>query len=421
MLTYHAEATRRRPGSSQLVTIASVCLTLNLAGFLAASYIPSALHVDHRVVTVPFRCLVLLLSLYAVYKIVAVSHLRMTLSVTTLLVTAFWVFYCMRFLSDTVLFPVPIGDNPEDMALFLFAISLPTFIVFYLFSEIGLYRRALVWTMLALCACCAISMRSAGAGDPTRQVQHMGNDVLNHIGYGHMGLTAMILGLFVLLRIGRARRNWIVRLLAAATVCLGAFTVLAAASRGALVASIVLLPVVVYLGMRRGSGLLTVGICVALFFVLSAATAYLARDGTDVKQLLGSAAAYTASSNSVHERQTLMRDAWQEYLDHPILGSSIVERNALFYPHNCIVEAFMAMGTFGGTLFVLILLVAVYRAIRLATTDVAMSWISLCLFQQLIAVMFSGGLYGNVTLWGMLGIVLGVDLPRMRLRGSLSC
>ena len=237
MSTYLPE-TRGRLGSHKLVTIASLCLTLNLAGFLAVSYLPGALHIDHRVATVPFRCLVLLLSLYAVYKIFAVSHLRVAISVTTLLVTAFWIFYITRFLSDTVLFPVPIGENPDDMALFLFAISLPTFIVFYLFSEIALYRKALVWSMLALGACCAISMRSTNTEDATRQGQHMGNDILNHIGYGHMGLTAMILGLFVLLRIGRARRNWILRFLAAATVCFGAFTVLAAASRGALVASV---------------------------------------------------------------------------------------------------------------------------------------------------------------------------------------
>jgi hypothetical protein len=60
------------------------------------------------------------------------------------------------------------------------------------------------------------------------------------------------------------------------------------------------------------------------------------------------------------------------------------------------------------------LLMAIYRAITLTRVDVAMSWISLCFFQQLIGAMFSGGLYANAALWGMMAIVLGVDLPRMR-------
>lgn len=78
----------------------------------------------------------------------------------------------------------------------------------------------------------------------------------------------------------------------------------------------------------------------------------------------------------------------------------------------------MATGTFGGAMFVLMLLMAIYRAIILTRVDVAMSWISLCFFQQLIGAMFSGGLYGNVTLWGMMAIMLGADLPRSRLESA---
>jgi O-antigen ligase len=414
-MTVYFHNVANRSGSKRLIGIASLCLTLNLAGFLAVSYVPGVLRIDHRAITVPFRCLVFSLSLYAVYKILAVSHLRLAVSVNTLLVVAFWTFYIMRFISDAVLFPVAIGNNTDDLALFLFGICLPTFIVFYLFGEIDLYQKALVWSMLTLGACCAISMHLTNARESKMQELHKGNDILNHVGYGHMGLTAMILGLFVLLQIGRVRRSWILRFLAAATVCFGAFTILSAASRGALVAAVFLLPLVVYLGLRRGSSLLTVGICVALFFVFSAAAAYLAQNGTDVKHLLGSVESYSASNGGVYERQNLVRNAWHEYLEHPILGSSIVERKSLFYPHNCIVEAFMATGTFGGTIFVLILLSAVSRAVRLTKTHVTMSWISFCFFQQLIGAMFSGGLCANAALWGLMAIMLGIDLPRKRL------
>lgn len=403
-----------RSGSTSLVRVASLCLTLNVAGFLAVSYMPGVLNIEHRAATVPFRCVMLLLSLYAIYRMLALSHLRMAVSITTVLVTVFWVFYVMRFISDTLLFPVPIGSSPDDIAMFLFGMCLPTFTVFYLFSEVDLYRKALVWSMLALGGCCAISMHQRNSRLEKLQEVSMGNEVLNHIGYGHMGLTAMILGLFVLLRIGGVRRGWIIRLLGAVTVCLGAFTILAASSRGALVAALVLLPMVAYLGLRRGSRLITIGICAALFLVLSATATYLARSGIDLRRALGSAESYSSASAGVYERQNMIRDAWHEYLDHPMLGSSIVERRSLFYPHNCVIEAFMATGTFGGTIFVLILLIAVYRAMRLTRINVAMSWISFCLLQTLIGAMFSGGLYANPLLWGMLGIVLGVDLPRMK-------
>jgi len=271
--------------------------------------------------------------------------------------------------------------------------------------------------MLALGTCCGISMRMTSAlqDTTTSRGRNMGNDILNHIGYGHMGVTAMILGLFVLLRIGNVRKPWYLRLLAAATVCLGAFTILAAASRGALVAAIVLIPVVMYLGLRRGSRSLTLGICIVLGFVLTATAAYLSRNGADIGRSLGSISAYSAANNSVWARQNLYRDAWHDYLQHPWLGSSIVEKNSLFYPHNAIIEAFMATGTFGGTAFVLLILIAISRAIRLALRDPAMAWVPICFFQHLIGVMFSGGIWGNTVMWGMTAIVLGVEMPEQHL------
>ena len=124
-----------------------------------------------------------------------------------------------------------------------------------------------------------------------------------------------------------------------------------------------------YLGLRRGSRLLTVGICILSVFVLSATVAYLSKQGMDLERSFVSAAAYSSANDSVYGRQNLVRDAWHEYLDHPWLGSSIVEKKSLFYPHNAIVEAFMATGTFGGAAFSLLALIAIYRAFRLTRAE----------------------------------------------------
>jgi hypothetical protein len=406
-----------RSEPSKLGQIASLLLTANLAGFLMISYMPTALGMDHRSVTIPFRGLMLLLVCYGVYRMLAASHLRLRMSVITTLAMLFWTSYSMRFVADAVLLQVPLGEEPWEIAMYLFGICLPTFAVFYLISDVRLYRGALVWTMLALGVCCAISMHfTAISQDAVQHGRYAGNDILNPIGYGHMGLTAMILGLFVLLRIGRVNRPWLLNVPAAGTVCLGGFTILAAGSRGALVATILLIPFVVYLGLRRGSKMLTIGICVALVFVLSATATYLSQRGMNLDRLMGSAAAYTSANNSVLARQNMIREAWHEYLNHPWLGSSIVERDALSYPHNAIIEAFMAIGTFGGAVFTILTLLAMFRAIRLIKRDVVMAWVPICFFQYLIGAMFSGGLFCNPLLWGMMAIMLGVDMPPTRAR-----
>lgn len=410
MATYYVGSNYSEP--PKLTRIASLVLTGDLAGFLAASYLPGALGVDHQVITIPFRAIMLFLLLYALYRIVTVSKLRMAISTTSILLIFFWTAYCLRFIFDVgflqIALPIPLGE----MTLYLFAITLPTFVVSYLFRDIRSYEKALIWVMLVLGICCSISMRSSNSLQDTSTVGHnTANDILNHIGYGHMGTTAMILGLFVLLQIGSMRRPWYLRLLGGVTVCLGAYTILAAASRGALVAALLLVPVVLYLGLWRGSKGLTIAICLVLGFVLSASTAYLTQNGVDLTRSIASASAYSAADNSVWTRQNLYRDAWHEYLEHPWVGNSLVETNSDTYPHNIIIEAFMATGTFGGAALVLLILIAVYRSIRLITRDYAMAWIPLCFLQQLIGGMFSGGIWGNTVMWGMMGVVLGVDLP----------
>jgi O-antigen ligase len=396
-------------------------MTGTLAGFLIVSYIPGALGVDSRIATVPFRGLMLLLQVYALFRLLGLGHLRIGMSIISVVAVFFWIVYSLRFVIDAALLQVPLGVAPSDMALSLFAICLPTFIVLYQIRDIKLYKKALVWSMLALGVCCLASMlRTRTAQDVTLHGRYQGNDILNPISYGHMGVTAIILGLFVFLQIGRVRTPWYLRVGAACTVCLGGFSILAASSRGALLAAILLIPIVGYLGLRCGSRFFTVGICIALGFVLSLTISYFSHTGLRLDRLLASAAAYNIANDSVNSRHNMIRDAWREYLDHPWLGSSIVERNALIYPHNAMIEAFMATGTFGGTAFALLVLAAIYRAIRLIRRDPAMAWIPLCFFQQLIGAMFSGGLYSNVPLWGMMAIMLGTDRPAMRLEGGFS-
>ena len=75
MSTY-LPAIKSSPGSSKLVGIASLVMTGTLAGFLIVSYIPDALGVDSRVATVPFRGLMLLLLVYALYRLLDARQLR---------------------------------------------------------------------------------------------------------------------------------------------------------------------------------------------------------------------------------------------------------------------------------------------------------------------------------------------------------
>src|ERR1700735_5582765 len=126
---------------SRLVGIVTLLMTGTLAGFLMVSYIPGALGVDSRIATVPFRGLMLLLQLYAFFRFLGVGHLRLGMSITSVVAVFFWIAYGLRFIVDAAFLQVPLGTAPSDMALSLFAICLPTFLVLYQVRNIELSKK----------------------------------------------------------------------------------------------------------------------------------------------------------------------------------------------------------------------------------------------------------------------------------------
>lgn len=390
---------------------ASLLLVGNLTGFFIVSYLPGMLGVESRAATVPFRAFLLGLALYMLYRLLATRSLRVGFDFTTAISLFFWSAYSVRFIADAGFLQVPLGRPPDEIALFLFGATLPAFIAFYCIRDIRLYKPALGWAVLLLGICCYLAIRENASDAEVLKHLHGANDVLNHITYGHMGLTTIILGLFVLLNVDKDQRfRFWVRYLSIGAILLGVYTILSAGSKGAAVAAVLLIPMTIWFGMKQSSKWLILGILIALVVTAVFSIKILNKSG-GLEKSLYSAAAYNSSSYSIYARQDMMGDAWREYQDNPILGSSIVERKWLSYPHNAVLESFMATGTFGGAAFVIMMAIATWRAFRIMRRDVSMSWLPLCFFQQLIGAMFSGGIYGDFILFGLTGIMLGVELP----------
>jgi O-antigen ligase len=125
------------------------------------------------------------------------------------------------------------------------------------------------------------------------------------------------------------------------------------------------------------------------------------------------AAFYAESETSIHPisrigiaaedsgsilRLEMMRDATTQYLDNPILGSATVEVRSRTYPHNILVEAFMATGTFGGLLTLCLIAVSL-RASWVLVRSAACGWVALVFVQYLIADLLSGSLFLAERLW----------------------
>ena len=183
-----------------------------------------------------------------------------------------------------------------------------------------------------------------------------------------------------------------------------------AASRGPLVASVVLFIIMVWIGWsgkaRIQLAVLVIGLLVALPEIIRRVTEV----GTRLDVYFGSVEAFLGSESTLG-RYDLMNNAWQQFLGHPILGSSLVEQTWMTNPHNIVVESFMATGLMGGIPFCIVVLVGLIKAFRLFLKRPQSSWIPLLFVHSFISSLFSGVLYFEPFFWGTLGALLAIDYP----------
>jgi O-antigen ligase len=223
----------------------------------------------------------------------------------------------------------------------------------------------------------------------------------------------MLLSLFLLVR--RVKLWKVYRLMAVGSLLLGVASVLLSASRGPLVAVVALTPVVIYFGSgKRLSRALVWIVLVALagLAVIPRLVESFTLSGVQISRYFGSAAAFTESESSVGHA-SLMLSGWRLFLDHPVLGGGLFEPHLLTYPHNSVIEAFMATGALGGMAFLAISGIAAAKAIALMRRQPAMAWLSILFFQYLIHMQVAGCLYFNPTAFMLMGVMLAVRLPAL--------
>jgi O-antigen ligase len=110
----------------------------------------------------------------------------------------------------------------------------------------------------------------------------------------------------------------------------------------------------------------------------------------------------TVAGSSIDEsaegRAVAYQGAISQFLSSPFIGSFLEERTLKQYPHNIIIESFMALGIFGGLLFVVIYSRCVFFCISdlIKSNFSALFTISL---GSCVIVLFSGGLAFSIDFW----------------------
>jgi O-antigen ligase len=232
----------------------------------------------------------------------------------------------------------------------------------------------------------------------------LGTEALNPISLGHLATTVIVLSTHTL----TSNHNVSARIVIVSfiTILIGLVTVVLAASRGPLLALVVAeLVLVLSVFMRRQKTRLNILAALLIFTVtVMAAVYYLFISDSEI------AAHFSyRGEDTVSMRFEMFSAAWKNFTEAPLFGSALELMEYGVYPHNVVIESFMATGILGGTAFSILLLSSFLYALRLVNSYDSYSWVGLLFIQYVIGSLVSGSLYSSTTMWALMGAVIGVS------------
>lgn len=381
----------------------------NIGGFPILAATTSLLSFQSTGISITVRAIVAFLSLWLI-----ATHLKKRFDLPLLLFSIFWTAYFVRLIVSLGIKNGSTSNDPSHYWIWALGVcALPALAVL-----LATRRTQAIDIFLPLAAACGLAallvyVAIAGpfsvATDQWADRQALEN--LNPISVGNVGASALLCGFMGL---DKARKALLHRLLFAALIVLGVLLVVLANSRGPVVGAAIASLVYLYSKTRTWSGLLVLILVVlavigTLFFVqdkvfgdggLAARFSTIAPDG-DLSSI---------------QRFIALSGALDQFWGSPIFGDGVEEKITQFYPHNLIVEAFMATGLIGGVPFLVLFVTGVVRAMRLTLGAGPNALVGMLAIQQAVAVQFSGALYASGGFWVFLCLAIALErqMPRYR-------
>lgn len=317
----------------------------------------------------------------------------------------FLLLYLYRLYSDAVFAPIALTMPPVEFLSFGLGVAFIPMLPF--FEPLDPRARApAIRVIQGMASVTAVLLLVIGvqqflAGDLIALWHgRFGTETLNPISVGHLGASIAILASYRL--VWEPPEGALRRALLLGSLALGAATVAVSASRGPMLAGLVAIAALWFMPLR-GRARLAMATVTGVLAIIVVAAAVRAEDRLGipiVSRVTSIAEAREDGTSSL--RLTYITDAWDQFLEHPVLGSALEERNSMFYPHNINVEAFMATGIFGGVAFLVLSIAGLWASFHLLRRDPDYGWIGMLFVQALIGASTSGSIVGSPTYYAFL-------------------
>jgi hypothetical protein len=351
---------------------------------------------------------------------------------TTLFILIFFLIYSFRLIVDNSILGIHfIGGGPFYVYSYYFGATLiPALAIVFGIKYIS-YKKlfsGLFFTLLLAGICILWFVVSMGAKDilsilTTRaEVNSEGNDprtgiLINPIMIAHYGsalgivsASGLLLGLF---------KNVFTKILAALGFTLGIFNLIIGASRGPFFFFILLLLFLIFYYILKSKKTLkfTAGLLlwpVSLFVVFNIFIVQRLSIKFEeihlVKRLNIFSKQRTVGSKEYRDYSYV--SSWNDFLDSPAIGKQFVGTFDNSYPHNIILESFMATGIVGGLLLVISIVLMILKLVKLLNINIGNYKFAIILLttEAFLLGLTSGSIFANPEVWISLVFFLAIPL-----------
>lgn len=392
----------------KLSYIYALLVALNLGGFPLVAGMSTLLGTGSTLASIAMRSLILGLSLLLIGLACTRQRVKFVRGPVWMLVLSFWSFYLGRIFVDTIVDPIDLSRDPIDYWIWAVGACLLPMLALLTYPNADYLKPAyrLSLTILVLAGLLTAALGS-GMSNPTEGTGHQTGrlqlESLNPIFAGHMGLSLLLLAIWPMIHAPGARTT-LVKFLHIPAGILGLFLLIAAASRGPFVG---LLMVLLFYGIayRAVRAWRLIPITILLVVGIAQFATYLEQAGS--YRVVSRVESVTSGEDmAVTSRLVAYIGAIEQFAGSPIYGNALEEERTGFYPHNVILESFMATGLLGGLPFLALIFYGVLASYRLIERRSEHGWIPLIFIQYFIAAQFSGSLFTSTVMWTFLAIVI---------------
>jgi O-antigen ligase len=378
---------------------------------------------DTRFITVPYRIIVISLSILILISEIYYGNRQKNLTsnnltlLSIIMLFLFIICYSTRIIYDFGYNPDLVKDRNEYLLFWFFVCLIPALNFLFLESKDSKKYLYLCLLFLVIASVTVIPQILQNSFSKVFIAQgRLSTDALNPISLGHQSASLIIIIVYNFIF---AKKNDIVKLkninrfVNILLLIIGIILVIFSASRGPLIALIIVITLQFLVSIRQGLTYKKLSQITSIIIFISCLIGFslplAVNSGSRiVERISDSFISGSDFDTRFVQRPELYSKAIELISEYPIFGSGL-EVPKLGYPHNLILEAFLSTGILGGSLFLILYICAITKAISIIMAkNNNWSWLGFIYIQYAIGAMFSGSLYGSYTFWYLLFAILGL-------------